>query len=437
MALSTVRLKILPYCFLALLATGLPAAAEVSFQNVTTSSGVDYLHWDGVQPAGILGVDREFLQMIGAAAAGDYDNDGWCDLYVTRFDEPNLLFHNLQDGTFEEVGAAAGVDLDSWSTHCGWGDVDNDGFLDLYVLTFDRLGRDYLYMNNGAGGFTESAVARGVDIPEPSGQARRMSGAAFGDYDLDGALDLMVTEWSFATSKNLLFHNDGLGFFTDVSTAAGVSLANVFGFAPKFADVNNDGWPDLLVAADFQMSKLLSNLGNGQFQDVTLSAGVGTDENGMGSAVDDYDNDGDLDWFVTSIYDGENTCDEQPCTWSDSGNRLYRNELNFSFSDATDSVGVREGYWGWGTSFLDFDNDGDLDLGMTNGIIFPWAPVEDLFNEDPARLWENDGTGVMTEVSGTYGFVDTGSGKGFLVFDFDRDGDQDVFIVNNGGHPVL
>lgn len=430
----------LAVCLIVFLLGQTPASAQpVTFEDVTVAAGVNYLHWDGVQPAQEL---LPGLIMTGGAAAGDYDNDGWVDLYVTRISAPNLLFRNMHDGTFQEVGAAAGVALNSTSSSCTWADVNGDGFLDLFVSTWTGFGHQYLYMNDGTGNFTDEAALRGVALPA-GGIRRRFASVAFGDYDRDGDLDLFVTEWNglilYETgigARNLLFRNDGNGFFTDVTVAAGISLPTTWGFTPRFSDINNDGWPDILIAADFGTSRLLSNLGNGQFSDITRAAGVGTDENGMGSTIGDIDNDGDLDWFVTSIFDPDQSCTTQSCGWGDSGNRLYRNDLNNTFTDATDTAGVRDGYWGWGSAFFDFDNDGDLDLGMTNG--FSNSGTFSLrFLTDPIRLWQNDGTGVMTEVSAAAQFTNTGNGKGFLVMDYDRDGDMDVFIVNNAGNPVL
>jgi hypothetical protein len=153
----------------------------------------------------------------------------------------------------------------------------------------------------------------------------------------------------------------------------------------------------------------------------------------MGSAIGDWDGDGDLDWFVTSIFDPNGV-------WGPTGNRLYRNEGNRTFSDATDAAGVRDGYWGWGTAFIDYDNDSDLDVVMTNGIYYAFDPSPSMarFDDDPMRLWRNDGPGVvMPEISAAAGLADLGSGKGLLSFDYDRDGDLDLFVVNNSGHPKL
>ena len=413
-------------------------AQSVQFEDVTVNAGVSYLHWDGTLAPEISGPELELAYMTGGAAAGDFDGINGPDLYATRMGAPNLLFRNTGNANFDEVGDDAGVAVSGLSSGCAWGDVDNDGDLDLYVVTFDPGGQNHLFMNDGMGSFTDEAVARGVDMP--SAGFRLLTSAAFGDYNLDGALDLFVTEWiSGFSDQNKLFRNDGTGHFEDVTQQAGVFVGQFSGFAPGFADMDNDGWPEILVAADFGTSQLFKNLQNGTFDNITLSARVGTDENGMGSTIGDCDGDGFPDWFVTSIYDPANTCQIVACSWGTTGNRMFLNRLDSvsRFLDFTSTAGVRDGGWGWGTSFLDVENDGDLDLAMTNGVAFPFSEADDHFNNDPVKLWENDGTGNFTEVSVESQFVDDGSGKGFVVFDYDRDGNQDIFVVNNASQPVL
>jgi hypothetical protein len=300
--------------------------------------------------------------------------------------------------------------------------------------------RNYLFINDGNGAFSEDAVNRGVDVS--SGNFHRSFSAAFGDFDKDGWLDLHVTEWAPPNpSHSRLLRNLGdvsPGHFEDVTIAAGATLEGVNGFGTTFTDLDQDGWPDLAVAADFGTSRLLWNNRDGTFTDGTVAAQVGTDENGMGSTFGDYDGDGDLDWFVTSIYDpGVVPCGPNSCFWAASGNRLYRYDGSRTFTDVTDSADVRNGHWGWGAAFFDYDNDADLDLVMTNGVDFPALDEDDVFNADPMRMWENDGTGSMTEISATVDLTDTASGKGLLVFDYEQDGDLDVFVVNNAGEPKL
>lgn len=407
-------------------------AQNIVFHDATIEAGVDYLQWDGILPPDSAGgLARDYYYMMGAAAAGDYDNDGDPDLYCTLVHQPNRLFRNNGDGTFTDVAATAGVDLNNRGAGAAWGDVNNDGWLDLYVMTFKSTDRNYLYLNQGNGSFQEAALAYQVDLATVNNHY--FSSAGFGDYDLDGDVDLLVLNW---LRINKLLRNDG-DVFSRVNNEIGLNLRLARGFAGSFADINNDGWPDLQVAADFGTSRLHVNRG-ATFEDTTVASSCGTDENGMGSTVADYDNDGDIDWFVTSVFDPAQTCATLSCGFGWTGNRLYRNEGGESFIDATDAAGVRDGRWGWGASFFDFDNDGWLDLAMTNGVIVPHTEMETQFNDDPLRLWWNRGPGAtMLDVAESTGFVDTRSGKGLLTFDYDLDGDEDVFITNTADHPVL
>lgn len=439
----------LPWRLLVLISTVLACSRvslAVEFTNVTQTSGVDYLQYDLRPPFLTLGQPY----MSGGAASGDYDGDGWVDLYVTRLDNPDILFRNKGDGTFEDVTVSAGLTLDLPSNGAAWGDVDNDGDLDLYVTTIQH-NRFYLYINDN-GQFSEEAVVRGAQVPSTS--THNGFSVTLGDYNRDGWLDIHTTEWGFVrragTNHARLLKNEGAaapGTFTDVTLAAGVDVENastqftgynaVFSFASRFSDLDDDGWPDLVIVGDFGSSQLFWNNHDGTFTDGTTAAGVGTDENGMGSAIGDYDGDGRLDWFVTSIYDENATCDNGRCNWGYTGNRLFRNEGDRVFSDQTDTAGVRDGQWGWGTAFFDYDNDGDQDLVMTNGTDLPHNRSEtELYATDTMRFWRND-DGVFKEISTSVGVDDTGSGKGLLTFDYDKDGDLDIFVVNNAGHPVL
>ncbi len=440
-------LRPLPSCLvglcLALAMAAAPALAMV-FTEVSEPAGVTYTQHVLVPEPGcffqsLCGVER----MTGGAAVGDVEGDGDLDLYVTRLDAHDLLFLNQGNGQFVDGTQQAGLaGFDLQSNGAAFADIDNDGDLDLLVVTvadsFDTTnGRNFLFVNDGTGVFQEEAVARGFD--DTATTPRAVQSVGVGDYDGDGYLDVHVGDWLLGPHSRL-FRNLGEaspGHFEDVTASAGVDENGVYGFASSFVDLDVDGHADLVVAADFGTSRIYWNDGQGGFTDGTVAAGVGTDENGMGSAFGDVDGDGDLDWFVTSIEDPDDTCAVQGCNWGNTGNRLFRNEGARSFSDATDAVGVREGFWGWGASFLDGDLDGDLDLVMTNGVDFPGTNVDAAWVADPMRLWENDGTGAMTEVSGPAGVTDTASGKGLLVFDYDEDGDQDLFVVNNGGTPRL
>lgn len=394
--------------------------------------------------------------LTGGAAVGDCDGDGWLDVYFPAYAE-HFLFRNRGDGTFEDFTATSNLTAlaqNDFFTGRGaaFGDIDNDGDLDLFVTGYAQA-RHWLFVNQGGCRFAEEAESRGVRVDSAS-LGRSVS---FGDYDRDGYLDVFVAEvWSPSFAPPVpppvshLFRNRGAaapGYFDDVTIAAGVALDHVpgtqpgiFPFTPRFTDFDRDGFPDLAVASDFGQSRLFWNNGDGTFTDGTHAAGVGTDEYGMGAVTADFDGDGWLDWFVTSIY--------LPGGERGTGNRLYRYAGGRRFEDRTDAAGVRDGMWGWGTVALDYDNDGDQDLAMTNGI----APGDaDLYAErefgaidlspfftDPARFWENQGNGSFAEIAAHVGFFDSGVGQGLIAFDYDGDGDMDMLLVHDHGvFPLL
>jgi hypothetical protein len=420
--------------------------------DVTSAAGLDVLQLALSDPPS----SEETVYMTGGAAAGDYDGDGFPDLYVTRLDAPDSLYRNLRDGSFEDVSVQAGLDLDLPSNGAAWGDIDNDGDLDLYVTT---LGPDatrfYLFVNDGNGVFSEEAVARNAAIA--GADPHYGQSVAFGDFDADGWLDIHTTEWrpseldpTGSPSNARLLRNRGdaaPGVFEDVTVSAGVVLdgpGGVFALSSRFADLDADGRPDLLVVGDGGASRLFWNNGDGTFSDGTDAAGVGTEENGTGSAVGDVDGDGDLDWFVTGIYHPDDPCADPAagCGFGASGNRLYANAGNRSFVDATDSAGVRDGYWGTAAALYDIDADGDLDLVETNGANVPFLSAPDdepfaRFDPDPLRVWLNDGAGRATERSAELGMLDEGAGRALVTFDYDLDGDLDLFVVNNAAAPTL
>ncbi len=450
---SSIRPCVFAWLFAVLAA---PASTEdpTAFVDVTAAAGIDYLQHSPWSFGDCL-VSPNFCQpdrQTGGAAVGDYDGDGWDDLFVTRLDDTDILFRNLGDGTFTDVTLNAGLLVDAPTNGPIWADFDRDGHLDLFVTVVGGT-RNLLYMNNGDGTFTEQAVARGAAVE--NGARHIGFSAAVGDYDGDGYLDLFTTEWGSsaflpngAIGHSVLLRNRGAvspGYFYIANDEAEILVGrdgdggerDIFGFAPAFVDLDRDGYLDLAIASDFGTSQLLWNDGDGTFTDGTFAAQVGTDKNGMGSTFGDYDADGDLDWFVTAIWlDPEDFPDGVDL--EDLGNRLYRNDANRVFSDVTDDAGVRNGMWGWGTVFFDYDNDTDLDLVMTNGVRFPGQEDDfEMFADDPLRLWNNDGTGQMTEVSEAQGIVDLDDGKGLLTFDYDRDGDLDVLCINNGDGPTL
>jgi hypothetical protein len=405
-------------------------APAVDYTNVTAAAGIDHRQYStGYAP--LPGLFR-----TGGAAAADYDNDGWTDLFVTRLNARPLLYRNLGNGMFDDVAVEAGFTTSLPANGPAWGDIDNDGDRDLYVTSSGGT-RFYLYVNNGNGTFTEAAVARGAAV---SGVLRYGQSATFGDYDGDGYLDIHTNDWATETvdSTSRLLRNMGAinpGHFEDETAAAGLNVfrpSHFFGggtdtsayrYTSTFSDLDRDGDPDLAIAADFLTSQLFWNNGNGTFTDGTLDAGVGTDEDGMGSAIGDFDGDGLLDWFVSALVD-------VPGGFPDhSGNRLFKNHGDGTFTDRTDLAGVRDSGWSWGTTFLDYDNDRDQDLFVTNG----W----DTMVADQSHLYQND-NGVFTDISDDAGVTDTGMGRGLVSFDYDNDGDLDVYIANHGdGQPIL
>ncbi len=240
-------------------------------------------------------------------------------------------------------------------------------------------------------------------------------------------------------STSRLLHNLGAGnpgHFEDVTAAAGLDVYRPsyhYGggtdtyanrHSSTFTDLDRDGHPDLAIASDFKTSQLFWNNGDGTFTDGTIAAGLGSDEDGMGSTIGDFDGDGRLDWFISCLVDVSGQTEDH------SGNRLYRNNGDRTFADQTDLGGVRDSGWSWGTTFLDHDNDRDLDLFVTNG----WNPATPF--PDQSHIYQND-NGVFTDVSTAAGVTDTGQGRGLLSLDYDNDGDLDVFLVNHGAKPIL
>lgn len=435
-----------------------PTLALPRFVDVTAAAGLDSPHRTPPHCAQGRGEDTcEIDHMTGGAAVGDFDADGWPDLYVTNLEGPDHLYRNQGDGTFVDVAASVGLGAALQTNGAAFVDVDDDGDLDLYVTCIagpdDPVNRGHRLYVQEAGVFTEEAASRGADLRQ-GGSLFGGESVAVGDYDRDGYPDLHVTEWLDTRQSHphtRLLRNRGAtrpGHFVDVTVAAGASTFSLecwegttrctsYAFASAFTDLDGDGFQDLVVVSDFGTTRLFWNRGDGTFELGLRTSTVGGDENGMGSTVGDVDGDGDLDWFVTSIFDPMFICARNPCAWGSSGNRLFQNDGAREWVDDTDRAGVREGGWGWGAALFDADNDGDLDLTMVNGVDFPHIDLDDGYAAEPMRFWVNDGTGRFRERSAAVGLTDVGRGKGLVVFDYDRDGDQDLFVVNNAAAPRL
>ncbi len=414
-----------------------PAAPvdHLSFSNVALAAGLTYTH-------GFVVADPS-TESVAGVAVGDYDGDGWLDLYIAQGDTgENLLYRNLSQGgsySFEDVATSAGVAMTTADRTSGpaFADYDGDGDDDLFVGGV--LYNDFkVFRNNGDGTFDDVTAAANL-----AGLTRENNvSVTLADYDQDDDLDLFIAHWTFTIdelpdgSPQFLWRNNGDGTFTDVSdetlmSEAAISFGVDYTFTPTFADIDDDRDLDLLLVSDNNTSQVIVNNGDQggglyTFSRITDEAVI-TDQAGMGSAVADFDNDGDLDWFVSSI--------EEQGNRDRSGNRYYRNEGNGIFVDATNEAGVRSGYWGWASCAADFNNDGHLDLFHVNGIGEIAGTSEFVF--DPSRLFIANGDGSFTEYSEELGIFDQRQGRGVVCFDGDKDGDIDIFIANNGNSPAL
>ncbi|MPZ17815.1 MAG: hypothetical protein GEV06_07890 [Luteitalea sp.] len=389
----------------------------------------------------------------------DYDNDGFLDLYFVngaavgrRAASPgNVLYRNDGRGRFTDVTARAAVaGGGGYGTGVAVGDFDNDGWLDLYVTNF---GPNILYRNNGDGSFTDVTAEAGV-----AGGTEWSSSAGFFDYDRDGDLDLYVVNYvdsdaadnpycgfkkkgyrmyctptMFDGVSDRLFRNDGDGTFTDVSTEAGIANPGGKGLGVTFCDVNGDGHVDIYVANDLVRNFLYRNNGDGTFRDVGYGAGVGYDLNGkpqagMGTDCGDVNGDEAQDLFVTNFSAELNT--------------LYVNRGDFAFEDASEAVGLGSGYWplGFGTRLFDVDNDADLDIYVANGHVIDNVQLyqPQLTHAQRDLLYRNDG-GRFADISAQAGsgLEITRVGRGLAVGDFNNDGALDVAIANLDDRPVL
>jgi hypothetical protein len=420
-------LLVLSSTFAALLPSAAAQAVPPVFSNQTASTGIVSTH-----------ATSGFAQFVyaGGAAVGDFDRDGRQDLFVISGGsggQPDRLFMNNGDGTFTNRAAEWGLTLVHKGKSVCVGDYDNDGWLDLYVTSAGPVGQNpgpghhKLYRNNGNGTFTNVAAAAGVATADATADSAWSS--VFGDYDLDGDLDLFVTGFAGTPSntEHRLFRNNGNGTFTNVTTSIGLfaGIGPVAGLSARFVDMNGDRYPELLLGGDFKGtgqyvgSRYFANDGDGTFTDRTVASGTGKEENGMGQTVGDFDNDLRTDWYVTSIF-------HPPFNWT--GNKLYRNVATHSFVEMSGPAGVADGGYGWGAVAVDFNHDGWLDIAETNGDGTAGSPF---FNEQ-SYLWMNDGVASplrFTEQALAAGFSHFGRGRALLSFDYDDDGDQDLVLV--------
>ena len=418
--------------------------AGIKFKNISGSSEKNYI----------------FEAKGGGVGLLDYDKDGLLDIYFTNGNtledmargtpHPNALYHANGDGTYTDVTSKAGVGGYGWAMGCAVGDYDNDGWPDIYVLC---LSGNILYRNNHDGTFTDATEKAGLR------DGKWSTSAAFLDYDRDGYLDLYVSHYSKFSPDTMqrkgesrycnyrgvpvmcgprglegeadaLYHNNGDGTFTDVSQASGIlGKYKYYGLGIAVADYDNDGWPDLYVANDSCPSFLFHNKHNGTFEELALSAGVavsddGGEQAGMGVDFGDYDNDGWLDITKTNF--------------SFDYNNLYHNDHNGMFTERSRAAGIAPAtmsFVKWGTRFVDYDNDGWKDIFVVDGHVYPHLIIKQVGGEryfQPRLLFRNLGNGTFANVSGSSGpgVLQERASRGAAFGDLDNDGDIDVVIAN-------
>ncbi len=421
-AVTTKTTAIMALYFVGGLASPPTLGANALFSDQTQGAGLSFTH----QAPG----DIEWGEQHGGMAVGDFNRDGWPDLFVAGGGlQPDALFINNQDGTFTDEAPGWGLSDLYRGNGVAAGDFDKDGWVDVYVSSHGAMaqppatGDHRLYRNNGDSSFTNVAVAAGVNSTSnrPEGYS-----ANFGDYDLDGYLDLWVAGWHTGLPnppRSRLFRNRGDGTFEDVTVSAGADTPNddiVGQFSGAFADMNGDRYPELVVSGDWGNSHYLRNNRDGTFTDVDIFQ-PHAPWNGMGHALGDFNRDGRLDWFITAAWPAFGFLGPE-------GNRLYVNSGSDSFLALPESAGVEDGGWGWGAASVDVDHDGWQDLVMTNG----WPYDDDLtgasFTNEPSYIFHNDGNLSFTEIGQSSGFNHTGQGRGIVYLDYDRDGDLDLIV---------
>ncbi|GAB4108606.1 MAG: CRTAC1 family protein [Acidobacteriota bacterium] len=428
------------------------------FRDVTSGSGICFQHINGIRE------EKNYIPEAKGGGAGflDFDGDGWQDLVLTQGstverhargdDPPAVLYRNRGDGTFEDVTEAARFQARGWGMGVAAGDYDNDGDVDVY-LTY--LGPNVLLRNNGDGTFTDVTRVAGV------GDARWSTSAAFGDYDGDGDLDLYVANYLAVNFEALppkacrhretivlcgpmglqgvgdsLYRNNGDGTFSEVSAATGAEdRSRYYGLGVVWSDLDGDGDLDLYVGNDATPNLLFVNQGDGSFQEAGLLSGLAVNAEGreqatMGIDAADYDNDGRIDLYLTHFADDYST--------------LYRNEGGLIFRDVTAQAQILRpelGLVSWGTRFIDFNHDGWKDIHHANGHVYPYlitAALDETYDQ-PGTVYINRGDGTFLDASGLVGedLQVPRTGRGVAYADFDNDGDFDFLQVNLNGSPAL
>jgi enediyne biosynthesis protein E4 len=445
-------------------ATSNPAPSPVRFVDVAQQAGLKIPNvWGGIDHK------RSIIEAKGSGLAFfDYDHDGWLDIYLTNGNRLDAhwpagkapishLYKNNRDGTFTDVTEKSGLGVTGWQTGVCVGDYDNDGWDDLFCTFW---GHNILFHNNGNGTFTD--VTRKAGLYQE--QVRWGAGCTFLDYDRDGHLDLFVCnyikldpekipaaddthycQWKgipimcgprgLPGDTNILYHNNGDGTFTDVSAKSGILKPGPrYSITSVSYDFDNDGWPDIYVAVDSQPSILFQNNHDGTFTDVAVMAGCaysdgGHEQAGMGVAVADYDCDGWFDIFKTNFAD--DTCN------------LYHNNGDGTFTDATfaSGVGINNRYVAWGCGFIDYDNDGWPDILQVNGHVYPEIDnyhLDQTF-KNPRLVYKNLGNGHFQDISSEMGLgiAEHFSSRGAAFGDYDNDGDMDALILNMNDLPSL
>jgi hypothetical protein len=374
----------------------------MQFTDVTLAAGITHTY---DRP------DTSNNAMTGGAVGADVNGDGWQDIYVAQGIGANLLYINNQAGGFVNEAAARGAELAAdLSNTVSAADFDNDGDIDLGVSNYFGVSR--VLINDGTGNFTQQ-----IDLPSPINS--RTFGQSWGDVDNDGMLELAIGEWTPNGSTGpqglFLYKNNG-GVLTSYEFRTS-SFTDLHVFAPRFADLNGDRLSDLHVGSDFAASRKYMNVGGGMFDGSPGTVGT----NDMGHTIGDYDKDGDLDVFTSDIS-------------TNSGNVLSNNNGQGVLTDVTAAAGVADGNWAWGASWGDLDLDADLDIYHVNGFVGDAA----VWGEQPNRLFMNNDDGTFTDVAACAGadVPDGSQGRGMHMFDYDNDGDLDLFIVNNLYLPI-